>query len=289
MRRVVTSRDPAGVDVPRGLSAELDNQAPEGPSSHGGLACRRVEASTSDGALSAFLVRPLASGPHPVVFLYIDAKHQEEGELLAKRVAAAGYYVLLPELGHHLVSDCSDGMRAVADARRPLCAEYHELVKRDTEALVRLVDGDQCAMATEIGAVGYCCGGACAILAAAHEPARIKAVASIDGYKLVTDQEDSPHRLVSQVAAEMYFAFAEQDEQFDRVQVGELVDALAGCSTPHRIERYPGTRTGFAFPECSESYDASGAQRQWERVLSLLKRRLPQPERLEVASALPER
>ena len=62
-----------------------------------------------------------------------------------------------------------------------------------------------------VGTVGYCMGGRLALNAIGHFPDRIRAMVSMYGGALHTDQPDSPHLLADRVTGEMYFGVAEND------------------------------------------------------------------------------
>src|SRR5256885_1483582 len=62
-----------------------------------------------------------------------------------------------------------------------------------------------------VGTAGYCMGGVLAIRTAAAFPDRIAAAAAFHAGRLATDAEDSPHRLVDRITAELYFGHADQD------------------------------------------------------------------------------
>jgi carboxymethylenebutenolidase len=58
-----------------------------------------VEIATRDGACTTFIAHPERSGPHPVVLFFMDAPAiREELRDMARRIAAVGYYVMLPNL-----------------------------------------------------------------------------------------------------------------------------------------------------------------------------------------------
>jgi len=56
-----------------------------------------------------------------------------------------------------------------------------------------------------------------------------------------------------------------------------MVEALrarfAASGSPGEIELYPGVHHGFAFPE-RKVYDKPAAERNWERLIALYRRRL---------------
>src|ERR1700750_2173333 len=54
---------------------------------------------TKDGATTTFIVHPERHGPYPVVLFFMDAPAiREELRDMARRIATAGYYVMLPNL-----------------------------------------------------------------------------------------------------------------------------------------------------------------------------------------------
>ena len=60
---------------------------------------RQIEIATAAGAMNTFVCHPERGGPHPVVLFYMDAPGiREELRDMARRLAAVGYYVMLPNL-----------------------------------------------------------------------------------------------------------------------------------------------------------------------------------------------
>src|SRR5580704_8267924 len=60
---------------------------------------RQLDIKTRDGATTTFVVHPERDGPHPVIIFYMDAPAiREELRDMARRFAASGYYVVLPNL-----------------------------------------------------------------------------------------------------------------------------------------------------------------------------------------------
>jgi carboxymethylenebutenolidase len=49
---------------------------------------------------------------------------------------------------------------------------------------------------------------------------------------------------------------------------------LSCTITSFRIETYPGTHHGFAFPDRKAAYDMRAAERHWERLHALFERNL---------------
>jgi len=58
-----------------------------------------VDIATKHGACTTFIAHPERDGAHPVVIFFMDAPAiREELRDMARRIAAAGYYVMLPNL-----------------------------------------------------------------------------------------------------------------------------------------------------------------------------------------------
>ena len=239
-----------------------------------------LDLSTPDGAMNSFVVHPEEGGPFPVVLFYMDAPgKREELHDMARRIAAVGYYVILPNLYYRKVREFTlvrdePGMAAMFKLMEHLS---NALVVRDTEAMLRFADAQAQADATRVGAVGYCMSGPFVMAVAAAFPERVKAIAAIHGANLVTARGDSAHRMAPKIRCESYFACAETDQWLPPATVAQLEAALKEAGTPHRIEWYPGTQHGFVFPRRTGIYDQPAAERHWERLFALFRRNLQQP------------
>jgi carboxymethylenebutenolidase len=238
---------------------------------------RDVEIRTPDGSMNSFVGHPEEGGPFPVVLFYMDAPgKREELHDMARRIAAVGYYVVLPNLYYRttrefvMVRD-EAGFKRMFDMMRTLS---NELIVRDTAAMLEFVDAEPQARARSLGAVGYCMSGPFVLAAAAEFPDRVLCAASIYGAGLVTNRPDSAHLMASRVRGEMYFACAEIDKYAPREQI-EVLDAhLKTTGINYRLEWYPGAEHGFAFPQRQGIYHKASAERHWERLFALFRRNL---------------
>jgi len=237
-----------------------------------------VEIPTADGAMNSFVVHPEEGGPFPVVLFYMDAPgKREELHDMARRLAAVGYWVVLPNLYYRRSRDF-----VLAERTEPAMAHMFSLMatldaattRCDTQALFRYVDAQAEADSTRVGAVGYCMSGPFVMWAAAAFPDRLRCIASIHGANMATDKADSPHRVADQIRCESYFACAEIDKWAPPADIAQLQAALQAAGTPHRLEWYPGVEHGFVFPQRAGVYDRPAAERHWERLFSLFERRL---------------
>jgi carboxymethylenebutenolidase len=233
---------------------------------------------SADGAINSFVVHPEEGGPHPVVLFYMDAPgKREELHDMARRLAAVGYFVVLPNLYYRSSRDFF-----LKERTAPALAEMFALMATlgaattaiDTRAMLDFVDAQPQADARRIGAVGYCMSGPFVMWAAAAFPERLRCIASIHGANMATAEPDSPHRIAAKVVCESYFACAETDKWAPPADIAALQAALQAADTPHRIEWYPGVEHGFVFPQRAGIYNQPAAERHWERLFSLFARTL---------------
>ena len=239
---------------------------------------RDVDIATADGAMNSFVVHPEEGGPFPVVLFLMDAPgKREELHDMARRLAAVGYFVVLPNLYYRRSRDYFLKERTetgMAEMFAHMATLDQATTATDTLALLEYVDTQPAADSRRLGAVGYCMSGPIVMWAAAAFPERFRVIASIHGANMATDRADSPHRVAAQVRCESYFACAEIDKWAPPADILKLQGALEAAGTPHRIEWYPGVEHGFVFPLRAGVYDRTAAERHWERLFSLFARRL---------------
>ena len=240
----------------------------------------QLDIKTKDGAMSTFICHPERNGPHPVILFYMDAPAiREELRDMARRLATAGYFVLLPNLYYR--SGVMELGPLPADPNAPERKRMMELMESlsiakvmdDTEAMMSFLKGQNAASTAAMGAVGYCMSGQFAVNAAAKYPDRIKAAASIYGVRLITDRPDSPHVVAAKVKAELYFACAENDRWMPLDQIDPLRKALKESGANAEVELYPGVEHGFAFL-ARPVFNKPAAERHWERLFALFRRNL---------------
>ncbi|NVN87870.1 MAG: dienelactone hydrolase family protein [Rhodopseudomonas sp.] len=241
---------------------------------------QQIEIPTPDGRVSTFISHPERGGPFPVIMFYMDAPGiREELRDMARRLATSGYYVMLPsmyyrsnvfELGPIPMDDEAPERKRMFELMASLTIP---MVMQDTTALLDYAATQPAASKGPAGALGYCMSGRYAVSAAANFPDRFKAAASIYGTHLMTDADDSPHRTAKNASGELYFACAEIDRWAPLEMVEPLRAALKADGVDAEVELYPGVHHGFAFPK-RPVYDKEAAERHWERLLALYRRRL---------------
>ncbi len=240
-----------------------------------------LDIATPDGAMETFVCRPERGGPHPPVLFLMDAPGVR-GELIdmVRRLASVGYAVLLPNLYYRAGRDTKYGPDVLSEGS----AEHKRMravrtkmtippVMRDVAAMIEFCDGRPDIAGGPVGCHGYCMSGPYALAAAARYPERIAAAASFYGTWLVSDAEESPHLTLAQGRGELYIACAEHDDLAPLPMVETLRGLFARSGARGELEIYPGVHHGFAFPE-RWCYDRPAAERHWERLFALYRRRL---------------
>jgi carboxymethylenebutenolidase len=112
-----------------------------------------------------------------------------------------------------------------------------------------------------------------ALAAAARYPDRVAAAASFYGTWLVSDAVESPHLTLGKAKGELYISCAEHDDLAPPEMVKELKALFGKSGNSGELEIQMGVHHGFAFPQ-RWCYDKPAAERHWERLLSLYRRRL---------------
>lgn len=244
---------------------------------------QHIDIPTADGAMNTFVVHPEEGGPFPVVLFYMDAPgKREELHDMARRLAAVGYFVVLPNLYYR--RDREFWLKERSEAAMAVMFEHmHSLDRRsnrvDTQAMLQFIDTQPQADGQRIGAVGYCMSGPFVVWAGVDFAPRLRCIASIHGANMATDSADSPHRVAAQLQCESYFACAEIDKWAPPADIAQLQAALQTGQAPHRIEWYPKAEHGFVFPLRAGIYQRAGAERHWERLFEMFARVLQRRSR----------
>jgi carboxymethylenebutenolidase len=235
---------------------------------------------TRDGAIETFVCHP-ERGAHPPVLLLMDAPGiRDELYDMARRLATVGYYVLLPNLYYRAGKDTKYG----PDVLEHGSAEHTRMravrtkmtippVMDDVASLIAYADTQPGAKKGPVGAHGYCMSGPYALAAAARFPDRVAAAASFYGTWLVSDAVESPHLTLSKAKGELYISCAEHDELAPPDMVKELKALFDKSGNSGELEVQHGVHHGFAFPQ-RWCYDKPAAERHWERLIALYRRRL---------------
>jgi carboxymethylenebutenolidase len=218
-----------------------------------------VTVKTPDGLCDAAFFHP-TNGSHPGVLIWHDSLGLRPAmRVLGRRIAAAGYAVLVPNLFYRVAkapvfdasfdyannpADRETYGRIVAPFLAPGSAE------RDAVAYISFLDGQpQADRRRKIGTHGYCLGGPYVLKTAAAMPDRVGAGASFHGGFLVTGKPDSPHLLAPKI----------------KDQLRPVFDA---AKLPAEIETHPNAGHGWSVPD-SKTANKDAADHVWTKLVAL--------------------
>ena len=216
-----------------------------------------VEVPTKYGRMPSFVARPDAGGPFPAIIFYMDAPgFREELCNMARRIAKAGYYCILPDMYYRLGTLRLDNTRrteAMTNVwREAMNSLTNADVTDDTAGILAFLDAQADVAAGPVGCVGYC---------------------SMYGVGIVTDKEDSPHLLLDQVQGELLFIFAETDAHVPQATVEALKKAIKKTGVKASVLQLKGTQHGFQFAE-RLVYTPVQAEAAWDKLFALWDRNL---------------
>ena len=275
-------RDFVALSVATGLAASAGTAAAQGLA----VVETNVEIKTSDGTCDAAFIHP-RTGSFPGVLLWSDAFGlRPTTREMAKRLAAEGYSVLVPNPFYRLskapFTDASTfNFQNQADMAklRPLMASVTAAgaAEKDAVAYVAFLDAQkEVNKSKKIGTQGYCMGGPLIMKTAAALPDRIGAAASFHGGGLVTANADSPHLLAPKIKARMYFGIASNDDAQQPDAKDKLKAAMAAAKVNAEIEVYAGAQHGWCMMDMpvqngAPIYNKADAERAWGKLLALYK------------------
>ncbi len=237
---------------------------------------RDLEIRTPDGVSDAVLYQPEEGRRFPGVFFLtgiggIRASQRQ----MARRLAAAGYTVLMPNVFYRTrrppLFDFPVNFRdertkaSFAELSAPLTSEA---VERDAVAFADFLTAQQGVAANPMGAVGLCFSGALTMRFAAALPDRIAAAASFHGGRLFTDAPTSPHLLLPRIQAHLYFGHAIEDASMPTEAIENFNHALASWGGRYESEIYEGAYHAWTVPD-SPVYNEPQAERAFLKLTEL--------------------
>lgn len=240
------------------------------------MARTKINIETPDGRCPASVFRPnTGSGPWPAILFFMDGLGIRPALFeMGERMAAHGYFVLLPDLFHRVEGFVPpDPKRVFSDPEmRQTLMKYvssvtPDGVTRDTAACLEYLAAQPDVVQPKVGTTGYCMGGGVSLRAAGSFPDRVAAAASYHGSRLATDAPESPHLLAPKMRARVYVAGAIEDPSFPDDMKARLEEALTKAGVEHAVETYP-ARHGWV-PSDTPVHDPAAAERHWQTLFAL--------------------
>ena len=243
-----------------------------------------VDVPVPGGTAQAHVSRP-EGGTGTGVLLFMDAIGlRPQIAAMCDRIASWGHVVLAPNVFHREGDVAS--LAPTADLRDPeQRAAFMEtamgrvgrltpdLARADIAAYVtalRRLDG---VTGDRIGTTGYCMGARLAVYAAADHPDAVAACGGFHGGGLVTDDPQSPHRVLPSARAEFLFGHADRDRSMPPEAVATLGVVLNESGLTGHNEVFPDAPHGYTMADTS-MYQELGAERHYRELQALLARTL---------------
>lgn len=231
---------------------------------------------TPDGVADAVLYFPDGQRRPGVLHLTdiggIRPSHRE----MAKRLAAAGYAVLMPNVFYRSgkppflafpVNPADEKTRKrIGELGAPLTPEA---IERDAAAYVDQLAAERGVEPGPMAVVGYCFTGKMALRAAATRPEQIRVALSFHGGGLWTDLATSPHLVLPRVKARLYFGHAVDDHSMPGDAIERFDRALASWGGRYQSEVYDKALHGWTVPD-SAAFNPPQAERAFAKLAEVL-------------------
>ena len=233
---------------------------------------KEVEIKTPDGTADAYFVYP-STGSAAAVIIWPDIFGLRPAmRNMAKRLAGAGYSVLVPNPFYRVGKPTATGASPIQEMMPFRKGMSRDGDMSDARTFIAWLDQQpQVNRNRKIGTQGYCMGGPMTFHTASAVPDRVGAVASFHGGGLVGKEGDpnSPHLLAAKTKASFLIAIAENDDKQRPNDKTVLKTTFDGAKLFNEIEVYPAAH-GWCPPD-TQVYNEPAAEKAWTRLLALYK------------------
>jgi carboxymethylenebutenolidase len=237
---------------------------------------QQLEIHTADGTIDAVLTRADETETLPGVVVLPDIFGLRPAFAdIAERIAARGYVVLTPNIFYRTAKPpvfdfkpefpSERAMNRIRELTAPLTPDA---MVRDASSYIDFLAAQPLVGSGPMGAVGFCFAGQFALRMAGARPDRMGAAASFHGGGLVTDTDQSPHLVLPQVTASLYFGHAENDRGMPAEAIEKLEAALQAWGGVYGNETYQGAGHGWMVGD-REVYHPAQADRGFAKLLAL--------------------
>lgn len=225
-----------------------------------------VEFQSNGNTASGYLARSSAgSGPGVIVVQEWWGLNPSIKEM-TDRLAAGGFVALAPDLFHGELAG-HDEVDKAAQLMQMLPADR---AARDMSGAIDFLASHEAVSGDGIGVVGFCMGGALALMLAANRGDKVKAVVSFYGFPQGTAEPDW-----SGLTASVRGHMAEHDEHFAPEAAKALEANLQAMGKDVQFTIHPGTGHAFMGPHNAfGTLDEKLAAEIWPGVLSFLHEKL---------------
>ncbi len=214
---------------------------------------QEFEIGMPDGMAGGLLYQPAERGDWPGVILFTDIGGIRASQrAMAARLCSEGYVVLMPNLFYRTGSPpffepgAAVGDEKFAKRREELSSPLTpQSFEQDASTYVDFFAHQQTVRKGLFGVIGLCFAGALMLRMAAVRPVQIASGASFHGSRLCTHEPTSPHLLLPEIKAHLYFGHAAQDNSMPQSSIENFNHALQTWGGKYQSEVYDGTRHGW--------------------------------------------
>lgn len=240
---------------------------------------RFARIATGAGEMGTFIALPDAGPARATVVMLMDGRGMREAlRDHARRLAQAGYAVLLPNLYYRTFPPGEAGEIVEEPTLETMRAHALPLTRAAAADDVRACLDYAAAelpptTSGKVGLIGFCMGGRLAVGVAHELGAAVAAVSSLHPGSMATRQPESPHLFLGGITAEIYFGVPEHDDYLSAGAVARLRAALDAAGVDYAMEVLPGAHHGYSTPG-NATYSPADAEHAWAKTLDLFDRRL---------------
>ncbi|WP_330255995.1 dienelactone hydrolase family protein [Nocardia sp. NBC_00565] len=250
------------------------------------MSIEQIEIKTPDGVVEAYVGRPEEEGEYPGVIFYIDAigLRPRIAEMV-ERIASWGYIVLAPNQLYRAGTVAELAPKAdlsnMANIPEffgfilPIIDEHTaDQARIDADAYIDTLLALPGVRGRKIGTTGYCWGGRLALRAAGSRPDEVVAVGMFHTGDAVTDADDSPHRVIGNVRAELFIGHADNDPFNTPESIAVMEKTLDEAGLTYTSEVFEGAMHGYTMSDSAAVYNEAAAERHFRELEALFGRTL---------------
>lgn len=212
-----------------------------------------------------FIALPAGGAGPAVLVLHAWWGLNDTIKSVCNRLAGEGFVAFAPDLFHGKVAVTREEADALSSSAE---ADGGKQVRADVAAAADFAAGHARVRRTGLGVIGFSFGVDYALLLAADDPERVRAVVVFYG----TTPADHTRSKAAYLGH-----FAETDEFQPAARVEKLESALRAAGRPVTFHQYKGTGHWFFEPDRPEAYRRDAAELAWKRTISFLKETLNPP------------
>jgi carboxymethylenebutenolidase len=224
----------------------------------------KVKFRSGNGEIEGFLSRPKKKGHYPIVIVVSGSTFDDEYiQNMTAKFAQANFVSISP----NIFSLQQDGM--TPEEKRKVFAEQitDENIFQDLTAAIDYLKQQKYVKKKKIGITGFCFGGRCALMFAAHDK-DVDAVVPFYG-NLTTpefaNRKQNPVDVVNQIKVPVQGHYSANDNEIPLDQLKKFEAELKNQGTQVQMFTYNAPH-GF-FASNRKSYNAEAAQLSWQRTI----------------------